>query len=441
MKMATIMEKVLKWNGSISGSFKKGNHLIRNSLILILGTGLSQFIPLLFSPVLTRVFSPFEFGQLAFFMACASIMTILSTGLFELAIMLPKKDRVSLNIIGLIVLSSLVFSVVVLLFLLFYLFIFGGIFYNKQDYKYLILLPLGIFFNAVFQAMNYWFNRKKQYKIINISKITQSTGTVFISIVLGFLGYKNWGLIIGYVGGTFLATLPFFFILYKRYSIISFAEIKQSAKLYSSYPKLMMPSSFVNTAASQAPIFFITHFFTKEIVGGFSFASRMLTAPVAVISTSIGQIYFKNISDIVILKGKRILPEFIKTTKILTLISLLIFVPIAFFGSTLFNFVFGAQWTTAGYYVQIISLGVLVKFIVSPLSSVFLATSNLKTVASWQFIYFCSTLLMFYIASHFSIITLLWIYVGHEIILYSVYYLLMIFAIKKFDNKLVIPCT
>ena len=344
--MATIMEKVMKWNGSISGSFKKGNHLILNSLILILGTGLSQFIPLLFSPVLTRVFSPFEFGQLAFFMACASIMTILSTGLFELAIMLPKKDRVSLNIIGLIVVSSLVFSVVVLLFLLFYLFIFGGIFYNKQDYKYLILLPLGIFFNAVFQAMNYWFNRKKQYKIINISKITQSTGTVFISIVLGFLGYKNWGLIIGYVGGTFLATLPFFFILYKRYSIISFAEIKQSAKLYSSYPKLMMPSSFVNTAASQAPIFFITHFFTKEIVGGFSFASRMLTAPVAVISTSIGQIYFKNISDIVILKGKRILPEFIKTTKILTLISLLIFVPIAFFGSTLFNFVF---WGTMDY--------------------------------------------------------------------------------------------
>jgi hypothetical protein len=46
---------------------------------------------------------------------------------------------------------------------------------------------------------------------------------------------------------------------------------------------------------------------------------------------------------------------------------------------------------------------------------------------------------MFYIASHFNIITLLWIYVCHEIILYSVYYLLMIFAIKKFDNNLVVP--
>lgn len=416
-------------------SIKKGNNLIKNSLVLILGTGLSQFIPLLFSPVLTRVFNPEEFGKLALFMACASILAIFATGLYELAILLPKKDLVSINIVALIFLLSSIISIVIFFIIFIYGNVNGGYFYNKQDYRYLILLPLGIFFNGIFQGLNYWLNRKKQYKIINISKISQSIGTVLISILLGYFGYKSWGLIIGYISGTFLASLPLFFILFKRQSLISWDGMIGTAKKYKNHPKLMMPSSLVNTAASQAPIFFITKFYTQEIVGSFSFASRLLTAPVAVISTAVGQIYFKNISDLVNGNEKKILPEFLKTTKILTIISTLIFVPLCFFGGVLFEFVFGAQWAKAGYYVQIISLGVLVKFIVSPLSAVFVVSNNLKTLASWQATYFCTTLIMFFIASKFDVKHLLWVYVLHEIILYSIYYYLMVLVIKKHDKQ------
>lgn len=416
---------------------KKGNSLIKNSLVLIMGTGLSQLIPLLFSPILTRLFSPVEFGKLAFFMACASILTILATGLYEMAIMLPKKDIVSLNIMGLIIVISIILCLFSFLTLFTYYLIFGNFIYNNEDYGYLILLPFAIFSNATIQTLIYWLNRKKQYRIINISKITQAGGTVFISIFLGVIGFKNLGLIMGFVGGTFLATIPLFFIIVKRNNLISWRGIKESAKVYKNYPKLIMPSSLVNTAASQSPIFFITKFFTKEIVGSFSFASRMLTAPVAVISTSFGQIYFKNITEIVNKKSEKLSNEFFKTSKLLTLISILIFVPISLLGSKLFGIIFGIQWVTAGYYVQIISLGVLIKFIVSPLSSIFMATNNLKTVASWQFIYFCTTLIIFIIGSKYGIIKLLWIYVIHEIVLYSFYYFLMILVIKKYDKSLI----
>lgn len=404
-----------------------------NILLLVSGAGFSQLIPVLFSPILGRIYSPHEFGVLAIFMAFCYILGMLSTGLYELAVMLPKKDVAALNLLAWVTISSSVFGV----FICFALYLFSYIPRVEEwqtTFKYHYLLPLGIFFVGSFQGYTYWLNRKKEYKILNFCRIGQSMTIVAVSLILGYLGFKDSGLILGFLAGGLVTLLPLLIVLFRKKSKINKERILQNIKEYKSYPKLMLPTAMMNTTASYTPVFSIDRFFNSNIVGSYSMASRMLTAPVAVISVVIGQVYYKKIADIVNFKEKSLMKEFFRTTILLLIVSIVIFLPLFFWGEELMVFVFGNQWSEAGSFVEIIAIATMIKFVVSPLSTIFMAVNKLKRIALWQTIYFCTTLSIFGVGIFFKmdIEKLLLIYVLHECILYLFYYFLMYKIAKKY---------
>jgi O-antigen/teichoic acid export membrane protein len=72
------------------------------------GTTIAQAIPIAISPILTRLYSPDDFGIFALYMSITSITGVVSTGRYELAVMLPKKDEDAMNIAVLSVFIALV---------------------------------------------------------------------------------------------------------------------------------------------------------------------------------------------------------------------------------------------------------------------------------------------------------------------------------------------
>lgn len=60
----------------------------KNILKLFSGTAMAQAISFLIIPVIAKQFGPAEYGIYAGFLASISILSILSTGKYELAIML-----------------------------------------------------------------------------------------------------------------------------------------------------------------------------------------------------------------------------------------------------------------------------------------------------------------------------------------------------------------
>ena len=82
------------------------------------GTGLAQAIPIAISPILTRIYTPEEFGVFALYMAIASILTVLVTGRYEMAILLPKKDRDAMSLVALSIALSFFISIILLIIVL-----------------------------------------------------------------------------------------------------------------------------------------------------------------------------------------------------------------------------------------------------------------------------------------------------------------------------------
>ena len=73
----------------------------RNVITLMTGTAFAQALPIAVSPILTRLYTPAEFGVFAMYMAIASILGVLVTGRYELAILIPKQDRDAIHIAAL----------------------------------------------------------------------------------------------------------------------------------------------------------------------------------------------------------------------------------------------------------------------------------------------------------------------------------------------------
>ena len=132
----------------------------KNVLTLMTGTTISQAIPIAISPILTRIYSPEDFGLLAIFLALSTIFGSIANGRYELAIMLPKKDEDAINVfaLGLIICSifSLILVVIILLFNNHFIKILG----NEDFYLWLHFVPLSVFLFGIWNLLNYFNNRK-----------------------------------------------------------------------------------------------------------------------------------------------------------------------------------------------------------------------------------------------------------------------------------------
>ena len=98
----------------------KANEFLKNVLTLVSATSIAQAIALLIYPVLSRIYTPAEHGLFALYMSIISITSIISTGKYELATMLPKKAEEGASITVLSILISFTVSVFLLLIIVFF---------------------------------------------------------------------------------------------------------------------------------------------------------------------------------------------------------------------------------------------------------------------------------------------------------------------------------
>src|SRR2546425_10423373 len=91
------------------------SEFIRHILTLITGTTIAQAIPLVVTPILTRIYSPQDFGLFALYMSIIAILGVVATGRYELAIMLPEKDEDAINVVYISFIITLATSLITLI--------------------------------------------------------------------------------------------------------------------------------------------------------------------------------------------------------------------------------------------------------------------------------------------------------------------------------------
>lgn len=350
---------------------KPKSEFSRNVLTLMTGTTIAQAIPIAISPILTRIYTPSDFGVLALFVAISSIFGSIASGRYELAIMLPRKDEDAINIFAL----GLIITILISLVLLFLVVLFNDflveILNNKEIGFWLYFTPLTVFLIGSFNLLNYFNNRKKQYADLRNAMITKSIVMAVIQLSLGFIKSGASGLISGQVFSQMVANAKLIKNIFNDKVLIqkvSKVKIIAVAKRYKKFPKFSMPSEILNNSSVQLPLLMLGYFFSTAIVGFYSLAHKLISMPMTLIGSSIGQVFFKEASTVK--KDKLALSNLtLKTYNKLLNIGIIPFSILLAFGDYIFSFIFGKEWIVAGEYTQLLSLWILFVFISSPLSN------------------------------------------------------------------------
>lgn len=390
------MEQILH---KIKSLTKSGS--LKNVLSLSFATVIANAISIFIAPINTRQYLSEDYGMSTLFFSLGSTLGIFATLQYNLAIILPESDEESVEVLYLnffisVVLSALSLIVVILI---------GG--WISEALKtptlsnWLYFLPIFVLGNGANSALSSYANRKKEYKILSISRIFSSVCSAIISVMVGYLVDGALGLILSLLVFQTLGTIMLMVRLYKNYDILfnvpSYERVKAIAIKYKRFPIYTLPTMFINNFVNQVPIYMLTTFSGASATGFYGLGFRVLVTPIGLISSSVGEVFRQKAAEEVRLYGN-CFNIFKKAFLGLAISSVGIFSVLIAFGPWIFSVLFGEKWTEAGVYAQIMGVMFMFKLTVSPLSYLFyLFEKNLEALITHIYM-IVSTFLVMYVA-------------------------------------------
>lgn len=342
----------------------------KNILLLLSGTTIAQALPIVLMPLLTRLYTPADFGVLSIFVAVTTILGSIANARYELALTLPESEDDAITVAALGVSIATVFSALLLIPFVAFNGSVSSLFDNQAISTWLYFVPLVVWLIGLFNVFNFLNTRLKNYKDIAVSHVYRTVAMVSVQLVLGYLKFAASGLIIGQILSQFAVLfraglkLPTQKIISRMLDV---SKQKIAALRYRRFFIFMLPATLMNSLSANFITLYLPALFSLTTLGYYSLAQRALGAPSALIGSSIGQVYMQEASAERLLSGV-VKKSFISAFKKLFVISLVVFIPLYFIVEELFVFVFGEQWRLAGVYTKILLPYFAVNFIVSSLS-------------------------------------------------------------------------
>lgn len=392
-------------------------------LMFFSGTLLAQIITIAISPFLTRIYSPEDFGLYGVYLSIVSLLIVFVTGRYEFAINSTSDEEDALSLYRIINYFSIFSSGFVFIIIILAGDAIVEVFELNGKPSFLYFIPFTLMMVGFLQSTTYYLNRHKKFEVLSKSKVYQSTVNGTTSITMGLMNFGATGLVLANIFGVFTSQLfQKLKGLNTNKSKPDSSKIKLNLKKYKQYPLYNAPSAFFDNLAIQAPVFIFLKFFSESIVGFYSLTVRVIGLPLGLVSTSISQVFLSQVSELH-RNNKSYKAVIIKVAKYLAIIGLVPILVIWFFGPSLFACVFGKEWSIAGEYAQILTIGYFFKFVVSPLSMVFFINQKVKLLSIIQTTRAITTAFVLIVfAMNFDVKTVLYAYTIHEVLFYLLYF-------------------
>ncbi|MBC7074993.1 MAG: oligosaccharide flippase family protein [Syntrophomonadaceae bacterium] len=346
----------------------------RNVVTLMTGTTFAQALMILVAPILTRLYSPGDFGVFALYTSILGILAVIACLRYELAIVLPKKDEDAANLLVLSIIINIGMSLLILILVALFRYPLANLLGAPELAPWLWFMPLSLLAAGMFQAFNYWSTRRKQFKRLAARQITQSTVMAGTQMGFGLVPYLGpGGLIAGNIIGQSVATGRLAGQILKEegqpvLSSINRANIRQVISRYKDFPMYSTWLSLLNSSSALLPPLLLGYFFNPNVVGFFTLGHRVLSLPMNILGTSIAQAFFPRATEAQRHGNLDIITfEMFKRLLNLIVVPLLLFALIA---PQLFAVIFGEQWAESGVYAQWICVWIIFQFISSPISTI-----------------------------------------------------------------------
>lgn len=338
--------------------------------IMALAPLCTQILAIILMPIVTRLYAPDIYGVFHLFSSIVMPISVFVTMGYACSIVLPRKNETASNMLCVSLALTVLVAVLTILFVW-----FGSEqllrWLNAPELSaYLWLIPISVFSYGLYISLRFWNVRGKRFGRIAISRISYASVNKGFIISAGFSGFATPGSLI--IGGI-ASSLTMGGVLgrgiwrenrqlFKR--SIRWHNLIQGIKRYRKFPIYNLWTDLLSRLSASIVIYLFSFFFNKSVIGYYGLGLLVLNIPMTFIGSSIGEVFYQRSARARYENTNAALVE--RLFQQMMWLVMLPFLVLAIMGDSIFGFVFGADWSEAGVYAQILSFKIFVTFITNP---------------------------------------------------------------------------
>lgn len=341
----------------------------RRLAMLSTGTMAGQALLVASSPLLTRLYTPEDFGVLAVFSALAAVLGGIMALRYDFAIPVCRDDAeaAAVTAVGLCATTILVLLVTL------------GVAAFGADLAarlalgghgaLLWLLPPLLLFWGIGLSLAHWSIRRGTFRANALGNLVQYAGQAALQVALAPTGLGGAGLVLGFSIGQVARSLLLGLsvpaadrLLLAR---VRWPALRAAAAAHWRYPAFSGTSTLLQSASQMLPAVAIALLYGPAMAGLFGLGQRIMNLPVRMLGEAASSVFLGEVAGA---DGRALYRLFIKAAVGFAAMGLVMMTPILVAGPQLFAFAFGESWREAGRLTQLLVPLYLVRFITVPVS-------------------------------------------------------------------------
>ncbi|WP_343636197.1 oligosaccharide flippase family protein [Roseateles sp.] len=345
---------------------------------------LTQALPMLIAPLLTRWYGAEALGHWALFVALAANLATIANARYEYAIVLPRRDGEAALVLQLALWIALGVGLLTAVgasawhLAMAHHAKLGGrwVALDQLDPWLLMLAPV-VALAGMQQALSLWNNRQGRIDVIAQARVLQQGVMAAAQALAALGGFAGVAALV--LSQSLAALLAPLWLLARGSRWRRATRLDQSGKSwhwrhlrrlawrYKQFPLLNSPHAFVNAAQETLVLALIAAWADAATAGYYALMVRLVKAPATLVGGALSEALLGELARDW-QRGVDLRPRLIRGIKLLALVALPCMAVLIAAGPALFGWLLGAGWATAGEYGRWLAPYVAAHFIAAPLT-------------------------------------------------------------------------
>jgi len=397
---------------------------LRNVSIMLGGAAGGQLVSVLLSPILTRLYSPDQFGILSVYLAVLTILVVVASLRYELTLPLAESDEDAMNLVAvcaivLVVVTAAVGAGSYLIPDAWLMAFWPGGQRTVHLEVFRLLLPIGFFCLGAYYIALYLATRAGAFRQIALSRLSQGIVGPTSQIVGGLAGAGSIGLLLGSVVGQSAGT---FGLLWRQLRTrtdlvraVSWTRMRALAGRYRRFPLVASWTALLDAAGGNQLLYLLISIQYAPHIAGFIFlVERVIARPLAMVGTSVLQVFVGEAGKTASADPEKLKSRFRQVVFNQFCFASVWIVIANIAGAAFFPIVFGAEWGEAVIYLHAMSLAYLAQSVVQPVFHTLQLLEQQGIAAAWQISRLTLTVAIFAAGAYYEL-SAPWVIFGYSL--------------------------
>lgn len=268
-----------------------------------------------------------------------------------------------------------------------------------------MLLSLTVFFAALGSQHRTIQQKELRFKYIAIVEISGSILTMLVAVITAIKGFGVYSLVYSTLFGIFFSNVIFLFIGLKKDRNIYFHFNLKETYSFLKIGVYSIGSRVLDYFSREIDIIFISASFGKDVLGVYTLCKKIVQMIYGIINPILTKILtplFAKIQN----ERNKIKNVYLSLIESLSIINFPVCFLVSIFSGAILNFLYGSEYVEGKFMLSILALYYGILSISNPVGSLQIALGRTDIGFYWTIFRIIITLIIVYIASFFSIDTL-----------------------------------